>query len=185
MRFLQKILLLVVVLTCCNFVFAQGNPKVLVVYYSRDGHTKSVAESLAKRFNADIERLIDKKKRTGPIGFPRAGKDAIAGNLTELEALKFDPQDYQTILIGTPGWWGNVTPAVRTFVTENDLSNKAIGIFGTVHLTGIENALKQVAEIISPERPEEFPTLPLRHRDLKDEVLDSKINEFHKKIFER
>ena len=122
--------------------------RVLVVYYSRDGHTQQVAQALAKRFHADTERLIDMKKRTGPFGFPAAGKDAIAGNLTKLGPLAHDPGQYDVILIGTPSWFGNVTPAVRTFVKEYDLSQKKIGVFGTAHMTGVENALKELLSLI-------------------------------------
>lgn len=158
---------------------AQKEAKVLVVYYSREGHTKLVAEQLVKKFNADLEQLIDKKKRTGPIGFSGAGKDAVAGNLTKLEPLKRNPQEYDIILIGTPSWFGNVTPAVRTFIKENNLSGKKVGVFGTTHLTGVENALKQAAELISKENAEKIPTLPLRHRDLADDVLTKKIDDFY------
>ena len=160
----------------------QKQAKVLVVFYSREGHTKLVAEQLAKKFNADLEQLIDKKKRTGPIGFSGAGKDAVAKNLTKLEPLKRNPQDYDIILIGTPSWFGNVTPAVRTFIKENNLSGKKVGVFGTAHLTGVENALKQAAELISKENPEKIPTLPLRHRDLPLDILSEKIETFYKQF---
>lgn len=157
-------------------------PKVLVVYYSREGHTKQVAQELAKKFNADLEQLIDKKKRIGPIAFSAAGKDAVAGNLTKLEPLTHDPQQYEIILIGTPSWFGNVTPAVRTFITQHDLSKKRIGVFGTTHLTGVENALSQAATLLAPDRAGEIPSLPLRHRDLVPEVLPSKIDAFYQQL---
>jgi flavodoxin len=160
----------------------QKDAKVLVVYYSREGHTKLVAEQMAKKFNADLEQLIDKKKRTGLIGVSSAGKDAVAGNLTSLEPLKRNPQDYDIILIGTPSWFGNLTPAVRTFIKENDLSGKKVGLFGTAHLTGVENALKQAAELISKENAGRIPTLPLRHRDLPLDILSGKIDAFYEQF---
>lgn len=182
--FLKKIIMTLFCLLISGLVLAQAvtqkDVKVLVVYYSREGHTKLVAEKLAKKFNADLEQLIDKKKRTGPIGFSGAGKDAVAGNLTKLKSLKHNPQEYDIILIGTPSWFGNVTPAVRTFIKENNLSGKKIGVFGTAHLTGVENALKQAVELIGKENVEQIPTLPLRHRDLADDVLGEKIEFFYK-----
>lgn len=178
-----SIFILVFSFAICGF--CQEKPRVLVVYYSREGHTQLVAEKLAEKFGADIERLIDKKKRTGPIGFSSAGKDAIAGNLTKLEPLKHNPQDYNLILIGTPGWWGNVTPAVRTFITQNNISGKKIGVFGTSHLTGIENALKQVTELVDKDNASGIPVLPLRHRDLVDEVLKVKIDEFYARLIQQ
>ncbi len=166
-------------------IYAQSQPNVLVVYYSRTGTTQLVAEKLAEKFDADIERLIDKRKRTGPVGFSRAGKDALAGNLTEIEPLKTDPQDYDMILIGTPGWWSNMTPAVRTFVTQYDVSSKKIGLFGTVNKTGIESGLANLAELISQKEVNEYPVLPLRRRDVSDrKILQGKIDVFYREIME-
>ena len=168
------------------FAFAQGKPSVLVVYYSRDGHTQLVAEKIAEKFGADIERLIDKKKRTGPIGSTAAGKDAIAKKTTKLEPLTLDPQKYDIILVGTPSWFSNVTPAVRTFVLENDISQKKIGVFGTAHLTGIESCLLQLSNLIvaNKEGAQKVPKLPLRHRDLEAGVLSEKIDAFYGQIMD-
>lgn len=186
MAFIKKVLIVGLLLFMPALGLAQSPPtkklKVLVVYYSREGHTKLAAEALARRFGSDLEQLIDKKKRTGPIGFSSAGKDAVSGNLTKLEPLKKNPRDYDVVLIGTPSWFGNMSPAVRTFITESDLSGRIVGVFGTTHLTGIENALKQAAELIRKDNPESIPTLPLRQRDLKEDELSRKINDFYNHI---
>jgi flavodoxin len=41
------------------------HPKILVVYYSRTGVTKKLAENIAKELHADGEELVDIKKRKG------------------------------------------------------------------------------------------------------------------------
>ena len=51
--------------------------KVLVVYYSRTGNTKFVAEAIAQSLEADIEEIKDKKNRMGVFGFLRCGYEAI------------------------------------------------------------------------------------------------------------
>lgn len=156
-------------------------PKILVVYYSREGHTKLVADEIAKRFNADIERLIDRKDRAGPLAVMEAGRDAVSGNLTEIEPLKHDPQNYDIVLVGTPSWFGNVTPAVRTFLSRYHMKGKTVGLFGTAHLTGVEHALEEAAALIGPPGTN-FPRLPLRHRDLSDATLREKIEIFYKEV---
>ncbi len=161
---------------------SQNKGNILVVYYSRTGTTKGVAEKIAQKIDADIEELVDTKKRTGPIAFHTAGRDARAGNLTELEPLEADLKEYDLIIIGTPNWWGNITPAMRTFIVEHDLSDKKIGLFGTTNLTGIESALEQAVELIKEENQRQIPLLGLRSRDLGDEVLYEKINEFISKF---
>jgi len=70
------------------------------VYYFRTGHTQLVAERLAEKFNADLERIIDKKKMTGTRGFTGAGKDAVISKTTVIDLLEHNPRDYDIILIG-------------------------------------------------------------------------------------
>ena len=163
---------------------AQKQAKVLVVYYSRTGHTQLAADKLAKKFGADVERLIDQHKRTGVFGASSAGKDAIAGKTTVIEPLKHNPRDYDIILIGGPSWFGNVTPAVRAFIMKNDLSDKTIGLFGLCHLTGVEHALVEAAGLLSKDKKGKFPTMPLRERELAEEILTKKIDAFYKTIQE-
>jgi len=43
--------------------------KTLVAYYSRTGNTKKVAVEIAKNLKADIDEIIDKKDRSGMIGW--------------------------------------------------------------------------------------------------------------------
>ena len=51
--------------------------KTLVVLYSRTGTTKKVGEEIAAALKADVEEIIDTKKRSGPIGYVQAGRDAM------------------------------------------------------------------------------------------------------------
>ena len=93
--------------------------KALVVYYSRTGTTEKVAYEIAKKLNADIEKLTDNMKRSGIIGWLRCGRQAIKKELTELNPLKNDPAEYDLVVIGTPKWAGGITPHVRTYLSKN------------------------------------------------------------------
>jgi flavodoxin len=168
----------------CSETIPQKEAKVLVVYYSRTGHTQLVAEKLAKKFGADLERLIDRHKRTGLFGFSSAGKDAIIGRTTVIDLLKHSPRDYDIILIGGPTWAGHVTPAIRTFIRQNDLSGKEIGLFGTCCFNGVEQALEEATDLISKSKNKKFPTMPLWESELKKEVLTKKIDTFYRAIQE-
>jgi len=160
--------------------------KVLVVYYSRTGHTKLVAEHLAEKFQADLEPLVDQKNRAGFFSILSAGNDAIGSKATTLSPLKHNPKDYAVILIGGPSWYGNTTPAVRTFITQNDLSGKKIGLFGMCHFTGVEHAILEASELIVKDKAlaKKIPTLPLREGELKEDVLAKKIDAFFKAVMQ-
>jgi flavodoxin len=93
--------------------------KVLVVYYSKTGNTERVAKQVASALHADIEKLIDKKNRNGLWAFFGAGRDAMKKNKTVLEPLQKDPANYDLVVLGTPVWAGNITPAIRTYLDMN------------------------------------------------------------------
>ena len=103
--------------------------RTLVVYYTRTGNTKFVAETVAAELGADTEEVIDMKKRQGMLGWLSAGRDAMGQKETEIAQTKRAPADYDLVIIGQPVWAGNPTPAIRTFLNKNDLSGKKVALF--------------------------------------------------------
>ena len=103
--------------------------KSLVVYYSRTGNARFVAETIAAEIGADIEEIIDLKKRGGAFGFLIGGFDAWRGKLTEIAPANKSPAGYDLVVIGTPVWGGRPTPAIRTYLKQNDLSGKKVAVF--------------------------------------------------------
>ena len=92
---------------------------VLIVYYSRSGHTEKVVTKLAEILVADVEKLVDLKNRQGIWGFIIGGKDASFKKLTHIEPVKYDAQDYELVIFATPTWASVVVPAVRTYIKQN------------------------------------------------------------------
>jgi flavodoxin len=78
--------------------------KILVVYYSKNGTTKKLAEKLADTLHADCECIIDKKKRTGLIGFLTGGRDGARKISTLIGPVSKNAADYDIVLIGGPLW---------------------------------------------------------------------------------
>ena len=103
--------------------------KTLVIYYSRTGNSKFIAETFAAELGADIEEVIDLKNRQGRLNYLPAGRDAMQGKETEIAQTKRTPADYDFIIIGQPGWAGSPTPAIRTYLNKNDLSGKKVALF--------------------------------------------------------
>jgi flavodoxin len=103
--------------------------KSLVVYYTRSGNSRFIAETIAAEIGADVEEVIDLKKRTGILGWLRGGRDARQGKETEIAPTKKTPANYELIVVGTPIWAGNPTPAINTYLKKNDLSGKKVAAF--------------------------------------------------------
>jgi flavodoxin len=106
--------------------------KSLVVYYTRTGNTKFVAETIAAELGSDIEEVIDLKKRGGTLGYMAAGRDATGEKLTEIAPTKQVPKDYDLIIVGTPVWAWRPSAAIRTYLSKNDLSGKKVALFFTM-----------------------------------------------------
>jgi flavodoxin len=103
--------------------------KTLVVYYTRTGNTKFAAETIAAEIGADVEEVVDLKKRQGRLAFLSSGKDAMQGNETQIAQTNRNPTDYDLIVIAQPVWAGSPVPAIRTYLSKNDLSGKKVALF--------------------------------------------------------
>ena len=123
--------------------------KTLVVYYSRTGNTKFVAEKVASELKADIEELVDLKKRNGRFGFLKAGYDATRGNETKIGKTQKWPNDFDLIVIGTPVWNSRPASAIRTYLKRNDFAGKKVAIFCTNEGTGKEKALERTKNLVA------------------------------------
>ena len=90
--------------------------KCIVMYYSRSGNTKVVANALAKELGCDIEEIVDDKKRTGVIG--SAGAYLSRSKKTTIKEIKANLDEYDVVIVGTPIWWYTLTPAAWEFVSR-------------------------------------------------------------------
>jgi flavodoxin len=103
--------------------------KSLVVFYSRTGNARWVAQTIAAQIGADIEEVIDQKKRDGALAYLTGGSDARRGKGTEIAPIQKSPADYDLIIVGTPIWAGRPTPAITTYLKKNSLSGKKVAVF--------------------------------------------------------
>jgi flavodoxin len=103
--------------------------KSLVVYYSRTGNARFVAETIAAEIGADVEEIIDLKKRSGALGFLSGGFAARLGRGTKIAPTTKPPSVYDLVIAGTPVWAGRPSPAIRTYLKMNDFSGKKVAVF--------------------------------------------------------
>lgn len=73
-----------------------------MVYYSRTGNTRLVAEETAAALGADVEALRDREDRFGRMGYLRSSRDAVRGTRAGLEPVSRNPTDYDLVVIGGP-----------------------------------------------------------------------------------
>ena len=153
--------------------------KRLVVFYSRTGTTKKIAQEISRALKADVEEIIDTKNRSGALGYILAGKDATQEKTAEIMPLERDARKYDLVIIGTPVWAWNMTPAVRAYLKQNKDKIKKAAFFCTEGGSGAEVTFKKMHEIIG-KKP--ISTLELKTSEVTKNEYLQKLKEFLKPI---
>jgi flavodoxin len=147
--------------------------KTLVLYYSRGGKTERVANDIASRLGADIEKIIDKKSRSGLFGFLFGGRDAMKERETEIGEPIKNAIDYDLVIFGTPVWASNITPAIRTYInkTKNNLKNTAF--FITSGNTNSETIVRIMEKLVEKKMKTHvgFSANELRNKELYNKKI--------------
>lgn len=126
-----------------------GN-KILVVYYSAQSHTKDVAEKIAKNLNANTFEIVPEEVYTNDDlnwtnSNSRVSREHNDESLRDvkLKNTKVDNwEDYDTVLIGYPIWWGIAAWPVDTFVKANNFDGKKVIPFCTSASSGLSQSGK-------------------------------------------
>ena len=105
--------------------------EILVVYYSFEGNTHLIAESIAHTVNGDLLRLVPVKdlQSKGSSKYFWGGKQVTFRQKPVLQPLEKNPAGYDVLFLGTPVWFYTFTPALRTFFSEVKLQGKKIALF--------------------------------------------------------
>jgi flavodoxin len=105
-----------------------------IIFYSRTGNTKKLAELISKKEKGDLIEIKDKKNRKGVVGWLSGGKDSAKGKETQIELSKpLSIKKGDIIYIGSPVWVGTMAPAILTFLRQNkkELEKATLVFFGT------------------------------------------------------
>lgn len=131
------------------------NKNILVAYFSATGTTKKVAQNLAKATGGDLYEIKpvkaytnadlnwhDNNSRTSvEMNDPKSRPEIVTGDLS--------PENYDTIYLGFPIWWGNAPKVVHTFLEKYDFSGKKIIIFATSGSSGLGNTANTLKQSVS------------------------------------
>lgn len=135
----------------------------MIVYYSRTGenywngsiknlekgNTETVAEMVADMTGGDLFEVETVK--TYPEDYYQCIDEAKAelqrGDRPEVKAYADDLEDYDTIYVGYPNWWGTMPMVMFTFLEHYDLSGKRIIPFCTNEGSGMGGSERDLKKI--------------------------------------
>lgn len=102
--------------------------KFLTAYFSWGGNTKFIAEKINSQVGGNIfkiETAIDYPDDYNETAYGVAKEQHDKGLIPELKN-NGNISNYDVIFIGTPAWWYEMAPAVKTFLTKNKFNGKTI-----------------------------------------------------------
>ena len=119
--------------------------RTLVVYFSAQGHTEAVAEQIAENLDADIFEIVPADEYTSDDldwtdDNSRVTREYEDESLRDVQLVSTEVpnwDDYDTIIIGYPIWWGIAAWPVNKFVEANDFSGKTVIPFCTSSSSGL------------------------------------------------
>ena len=134
---------------------ASAEGRTLVVYYSATGNTEAVANYIAQATGGDLFELepvdpytdedLNWTDENSRVVYEHDNEDARD---VELVADTVDNWDeYDTVFIGYPIWWGIAAWPVDTFVEANDFTGKTVIPFCTSSSSDLGESGQLLAEM--------------------------------------
>ncbi len=125
--------------------------KILILYFSKTGNTKTLAEKIQGFAGGDMFQIIPKK------AYPLDYKTTTEVARVELdkqsrpEVAEYFPvekiAEYDTIMVGYPIWWGTLPMAYFTFLERYDLAGKTIIPFCTQGGSGLSRSVDDLKKL--------------------------------------
>ena len=159
--------------------------KTAIVYYSMSGNCQYAAKGVARRTGADLIR-IEPEKAYPDSGFKKyfwGGKSAVMGDMPALKPYEFDADKYERVIFCFPVWAGNVTPPIRTFISENrgGLKDKKLAALVCHSGGGSEKPIAKLKALLGVTELESELDL-IDPRDKSDASKDKAIEEFAREL---
>ena len=125
-----------------------------VVYFTRTGTSKRVAEKIANKLSCEVVQITDNMNWKGILGFIKGGyyatrkKDVdikIHGNLAGTDEL----------IVVTPLWAGGVVPAIKTFFKTTTLDRIHLVVTSGNSIMKNPLGFKSVSDIMKSKKNED------------------------------
>lgn len=127
---------------------SQSEGKILVAYFSHSGNTKGIAEDIQKKTGADLFEITTVNQYSSDYDtvLDEAKAEQNDNARPELSSKVENMEQYQTVIIGFPIWWGDMPMALYSFLDEYDLSGKTVLPFCTHGGSGLCGTDKNVQQ---------------------------------------
>lgn len=122
--------------------------KSAVIYYSRSGITKEIAEKVKAVFGSDMYFVEPEKAYGGYLSAVlRNGAEKLRKKATAVSTPVADLSSYDIIFVGFPVWYGTMPDFMQEYVKKCGVKGKKIIPFATAGANGKESSLATVKQL--------------------------------------
>lgn len=129
---------------------------VLVVYYSATGNTEEVAGHIAEATGGDVFELVPVEPYTSDdlrwtdddsrVSVEHENEE-LQNSVELVSATPENWENYDTVFVGYPIWWGIAAWPVNGFITANDFTGKTVVPFCTSSSSGLGESGRLLADM--------------------------------------
>ena len=110
-----------------------GNSTAAVIYFSLDGNTRYLAQTIADAVGATVIEIKPEaaQKGKGSLKHIWGSTQVTLPEEPPIAPIEDDLQSYDLLFLGTPVWAGGVAPPVRTFIREREFFRRDFAVFAS------------------------------------------------------
>lgn len=127
----------------------KSDKKILIVYLSRTGNTKAVAEMIQEKVGGKLIAL--ELQHPYPENYQeivqQVQRENESGYLPPIKTAIDRMDSYDVVFVGFPTWGMRVPPPIKSFLTQYDLSEKMVIPFNTNAGYGLVSSLETLGEL--------------------------------------
>lgn len=126
-----------------------GGKKVLVVYFSHTGNTRTIAGYINETVSSNLVELKTTAAYTDDYDslLAQVRGEVASAYCPPLTAQVEDIASYDVVFIGYPIWVETAAPPIRTFLTTHDLAGKTVVPFCTSGTSSAEASYRLVRSL--------------------------------------
>ena len=126
-----------------------GDKKVLIVYFSHTGNTRTIAGYIHDTVKSDLVEIQTADTYTDDYDtlLAQIREEVASGYCPPLTTNIENLSSYDVIFIGYPIWWGIAAWPVNEFVLSNDFTGKTVIPFCTSASSGLGQSGELLAEM--------------------------------------
>lgn len=135
---------------------AADKSDTIIIYFSRTGTVKGLAQIIADRTGAVCLELTLKDLYAPEYSDMTsiARRERSTGARREIATTIPDLTPYKNVFIGTPYWWGGISIPMRTFLTDHPMQGKRVMPFVASGSSSPEGAWEDIETICTKAKIE-------------------------------